>query len=87
MEMQKKDVLKLLSEAGIFATENDRLPNGLGTQLRFNNDTVITFFDTGRVSIQGRDVDRVKRLLQSAEAAAQGCADAAIQDGKGVQEP
>lgn len=58
-----ENLLRRLQRAGLTLTRSDRLPNQTGYQMRFATGEIVNLFDTGRVTIQGKNQDRVNRML------------------------
>lgn len=66
------DETKSCLQAGGFKIAAEaRLPNGMGTKLNLSNGAFVSIFDTGTISVQGRNQDPVNECLglQSASAA------------------
>ena len=58
---------KILTEDGFAINREERLGNDSGTQIRLGNGAVVNVFDKGSYSLQGRNMERVKELLDNAE--------------------
>jgi predicted nucleotide-binding protein len=52
---------RALGDAGLTLSEAKAVQSG--HQLRFTNGAVVTVFDTGKISVQGKEQDRVKAIL------------------------
>ena len=64
---------ELLAQNNFDIANENRLPNGHGTQIRLTNGSIVNVFDNGTVNVQGVDNEEVKDLLaQGATPAAQG---------------
>jgi predicted nucleotide-binding protein len=58
------DDTKACLRAGGFQVNNDdRLPNGTGTKLTLANGAIVNVFDTGKVTVQGKNQEPVKACL------------------------
>lgn len=62
--MKPDQVIDTLHGAGIELAERKDIPYGV--QLRFSNQSVINVFDSGKISVQGKDQERVNELLGQA---------------------
>ena len=58
---------KVLIEGGFAIDSEERLGNETGTQIRLGNGAIANMFDKGSFSVQGRNRERVKELLDNAE--------------------
>ena len=58
---------KVLAEGGFAIDGEERLRNNSGTQIRLVNGAIVNIFDKGSYSVQGRNTERVKELLDNAE--------------------
>ena len=61
--MTLADIKTALNREGLTITDEKRLPNGTGTQLKLNNGAIINCFDKGTYNVQGKNCEDVKRLL------------------------
>lgn len=59
--MNKDQVIAMLSARGFVL--NGEKPIQYGVQLRFNNGSLVSVFDSGAITPQGKDVELVKQLL------------------------
>lgn len=55
----------LISTAGYEVTSEERLGNGLGTQLRVSNGSIVTVYDTGRHVLGGKNTDDLKASFEA----------------------
>lgn len=65
--MDLEAVKKRLAERPYKVSDESRLSNETGTQLRLENQAIINVFDTGKVSYQGKNPEPVKAWLESSE--------------------
>jgi len=61
--MTADEARRLLDSAGIVITEEKRLGNDTGTQLRANNGAVINIYDKGTLYVQGKNTAQVEAAL------------------------
>ena len=57
---------ELLAQNNFDIANEDRLPNGHGTQIRLTNGSIVNVFDNGKVNVQGVDNEEVKALFRAA---------------------
>lgn len=57
------DIQRKLEAKGLILESRSRLPSGLGYQLRFKEGEIVNVFDKGSVSFQGKNQDRVRKIL------------------------
>jgi Predicted nucleotide-binding protein containing TIR -like domain len=67
VSMHKEEIKKLIDANGFAITKESRLGNDLGYRIELRNGCIINSFDTGAYSIQGKNTDEVRTLLQRAE--------------------
>ncbi len=58
-----ENVRRRLEAAGLVLTVCSRLPNNTGDQLCFASGEVINVFDSGKVTVQGKDESRARELI------------------------
>lgn len=63
--MLVKEVQKKLEDGGLVIKVCERLPNDLGHQLRCKTGEIVNVFDTGNVTVQGKNQKQVRELLGS----------------------
>jgi predicted nucleotide-binding protein len=61
--MAADDAQHRLEEAGQTIVSRERLPNDTGDQIRCQGGAIVNVFDTGKVSVQGKNADAVRELL------------------------
>jgi len=62
--VELNEVKSLLAAAGLDIKTEQRLGNDTGTQLRLTNKAIVNVFDTGKVSLQGKNQAAVDAVLQ-----------------------
>jgi len=62
--MKTDQVISALEEEGIHIVEQKAIQHG--AQLRFSNGSLVNVFDTGKLSVQGKDQERVNHILGQA---------------------
>ena len=63
MSVELDEIRRLLEVAGLKITTEQRLGNETGTQIRLTNKAIVNIFDNGNISVQGRNIDTVKKVL------------------------
>ncbi|MDK9723147.1 MAG: nucleotide-binding protein [Rhodospirillales bacterium] len=61
--MTKDEVCDLLQANGFSVTQEGRLPNDAGWQLRCAGGEIVAIYDTGKVVAQGKNQDQIKALF------------------------
>lgn len=64
--MHKETAINMLQVHGYTITVNERMKNNYGDTIKLSNNCVINFYDSGKVVYQGKNIDEVRRLLESA---------------------
>jgi hypothetical protein len=57
------EVQRTLSTGGLAIKSMARLPTDLGVQIKLASGGIVNVFDTGKVSVQGKKTDDLKRVL------------------------
>ena len=65
-KMSLRETRATLESAGFFPTSETRLPNDTGVALRLDNGAIANVFDSGAVTVQGKNRMPVETALRSA---------------------
>ncbi len=64
--MTVDEARKLLGEAGLAVSKDERLPNNTGVQLRLANGAIVNVFDRGTFNVQGKNTAEVNAAFGQA---------------------
>ncbi|MBI4082302.1 MAG: nucleotide-binding protein [Candidatus Lambdaproteobacteria bacterium] len=72
--MNIDEIKRALSEQSIAVTEESRLPNDIGSQLRLQNEAIVNAFDKGTWNVQGKNPGKkdIEKILSDAAAGNKG---------------
>lgn len=65
--MDLGEVKRIITSAGLTVTSEDRLGNNTGIQLKISNGAIINLYDKGTHSFQGKNTDKIKKLMGQKE--------------------
>ena len=63
--MTVDEAKQLLQVAGLVITEEKRLGNETGTQLRVNTGAIVNIYDKGTLNVQGMNKEEVEELVRA----------------------
>ncbi len=61
--MTREELAELLDDNGYEISDERRLPNDTGWQVRLESGQIVNLFDTGTWNVEGKDPDPVEGLL------------------------
>ena len=65
--MNVDQVKNELQKNNLKITSEERTGNNLGTKLKLENGAIVNIFDTGKVTVQGKNADSVRELLNNSK--------------------
>ncbi len=65
--MDPRTAKVIIEKAGLKIEAECRLGNNTGTQLRLNSGQLVNIYDTGNFSVQGKNPDSVRKLLEEVQ--------------------
>ena len=67
--MDKETVINRIKRGGFSIISDTRLPNNYGDQIKLSNGCIVNYFDTGKLSYQGKNQEMVKAVVEVSETA------------------